>query len=128
MVAVATVCGRFFNVELGCFHFTVGSSIHAQHSRIQDRWSSTLFRDTVSAANVLVTTLWIFLQPQARGDTGQDTFSLMSLWVPIMILPVCELGLLFEANEASENARNRKSCTRNRLNLNCGVMMFLGFV
>ena len=35
----------------------------------------------------------------------------MSLWFPIMILPVWELGLLFDAKEASEKARKRKSYT-----------------
>ena len=69
----------------------------------------TVFRDTVSAASVLVTTLWIFWQPQDSGDTGQDTLSLMDLWVPIIMLPVWELGLALEAKDASENARNLKS-------------------
>ena len=40
---------------------------------------------------------------------GQDIFDEMSLWVPKMILPAWEPGLLFEAKDASENARNRKS-------------------
>ena len=49
------------------------------------------------------------LQPQARGETGQETFSLMSLWVPMIMQPVWELGLDLDANDASKNARNRKS-------------------
>ena len=41
--------------------------------------------------------------------TGQVTFLPISLWVAIIRVPVWELGLLFEANDASENARNLKS-------------------
>jgi hypothetical protein len=43
-------------LEFDCFQLTVGPSIPAQHNRIHDRWSSTLFR-TVLAASVLVATL-----------------------------------------------------------------------
>ena len=108
-VAVAYVSGNVWRVELGRFQSTFGSNIQAQHKRIHDRWSRTAFKDTVSAAKVLVTTLWIFLQPQDSGDTGLDTFSRMDLCVPMIMLPVCELGLVFEAKDASENARNLKS-------------------
>ena len=110
-VAVANVSGNCFNVLLGCFQLVFASNIQAQHNRIHDKWSNTELRETVSAANVLVTTLWIFLQPQDSGETGQDTFSLIKRFVPMIILPVCELGLLLEANDASENARKRKSST-----------------
>jgi hypothetical protein len=41
--------------------------------------------------------------------TGQVTFLPISLWVAIIRVPVWELGLLFEANDASENARNLRS-------------------
>lgn len=70
----------------------------------------------VSAAKVLVTTLYIFLQPQDIGLTGQVTLFPISLWVAIVRVPVgelaiirvpvWELGLVFEASDASENAGN----------------------
>ena len=63
----------------------------------------------VSAAKVLVTIRCIFLQPQDTGLTGHLVLHPMSLWVAMIKVPVRELGLLFEAKEASENARNRKS-------------------
>ena len=110
-MAVANVSGNCFNVLLVCFQLVFASNIQAQHNRIHDKWSNTELRETVSAANVLVTTLWIFLQPQDSGETGQDTFSLIKRCVPMIILPVCELGLPLEANDASENARKRKSST-----------------
>ena len=85
------------------------SNVQAQHRRIHESWSSTVLSDTVSAAKVLVTTLWIFLHPQDIGLTGQVVFLEISLWVLIIMLPVCDSGFFLDANDASENARNLKS-------------------
>ena len=63
----------------------------------------------VSAARVLVTTRCIFLQPHEIGLTGHLVLLPISLWVAITMEPVWELGLLFDANEASEKARNLRS-------------------
>ena len=49
--------------------------------------------------------LKIFLHPQASGLTVQETFFPMSLCVPMINIPVCELGFDLEADEASENAK-----------------------
>ena len=105
-VVVVTAAGRCLKVSVGLRHSVFGFNIHAQHSFTQDNWSSTVWRETVSAARVLVTTRCIFLQPQTNGLTGQVTFLLMSAWVLIIIQPVWELGLFAEANDASENAKN----------------------
>ena len=43
--------------------------------------SRLLDNDIVSAANVLVTTFWIFLLPQAKGLMGHLMFCSMFLWV-----------------------------------------------
>ena len=108
-VAVVYDSGRFRKVSPGFFHCVEGSIIQAQHKRIQESWSSVDPRETVSAARVLVTTLCIFLHPQLNGLTKHISLSQMLLWVAMMIIPVCELGFPFEANDASENAKNRKS-------------------
>ena len=93
----------------GFFQSIEGSSNHAQYSFSHDNWSRVDAKDIVSAERVLVTTFWIFLQPHDNGLMGQETFCDILLWVPNMILPACESGLDFEANDASENARKRKS-------------------
>ena len=110
-VAVEYDSGSCFSVSVGACHLIFGSSNHAQHNLIQESWSKTDPSDTVSAARVLVTTLWIFLQPHDKGLTGHVTFLLISLWVLIMMQPVCESGVFFDANEASEKAKNRRSLT-----------------
>ena len=66
-------------------------------------------KDVVSADKVLVTTFCIFLLLQVMGLIGHCLLVDISLWVPTMINPACESGFLLEANEASENAINRKS-------------------
>ena len=108
-VAVEIASGNSLRAWLGFFQGTLSSIVQAQHSFTQDNWSRTVPRETVSAAKVLVTTLWIFLHPHTKGLTGHVMFWLMFLWVLKMIQPVCELGFPFEAKEASENAKNLRS-------------------
>ena len=74
---------------------------------------------------MLVTTRCIFLQPQESGDTGQDSFSLISFWVPIIMLPVWELGFPLDAKKEPEKP---EIAHWNVLNLDSGIMVLLGFV
>jgi hypothetical protein len=126
-VAVVHVSGNFLSVALGCFQFTFGSSIHAQHKRIHDRWSRTELRETVSPAKVLVVmTLWIFLQPQDKGLTGHETFSLIRRCVPM----ITGVGwrITFGGKRCIGKRKEPEILNWNRLYLDYGIMMFLGFV
>lgn len=60
-----------------------------------------------SADSVLTATFWIFSECQAIGFTGLRRFSPIPLWVAIIIIPWWESWFFSEANDASENARNR---------------------
>jgi hypothetical protein len=68
-----------------------------------------VLKETVSAANVLATTLWIFFHPQDIGFTTHVVLLPMSLWVLMIIQPVWESGFFREANDASEKAKNLRS-------------------
>ena len=81
---------------------------HAQYNRIQERWSK-VDESAMVSAEVLVTTFWIFRQPQVSGLIRHWQLLLISLWVPTIIDPAWESGLLLEEKEASEKAINRKS-------------------
>ena len=109
MVAVEYDSGKFLMAFAGSLQVTRLSKNQAQHNLTHDKWSNTEFRDTVSAARVLVTTLWTFLQPHDKALTGHVTFWLMLLWVLMMRLPVWDSGLRLEANDASLKARKRRS-------------------
>ena len=109
IVAVEKDSGNSCRACSGRFHGTLLSSNHAQQSRIQESWSSTVLKETVSAANVLVTTLWVFLHPHDIGFTTQVVLLPMSLWVLMIIQPVWESGFFREANDASEKAKNLRS-------------------
>ena len=106
-VAVANVSGSFFKVSVGFFQLVWGSRIQLQNKRNQESWSSVVFNDVVSADNVLVTTRCIFLQPQLIGFTTQTWFLPMFSCVVLIIVPVWDSGCLFDAKDASENARKR---------------------
>ena len=107
LVAVAYVCGSCLRVSVVFFQLIIGLLIHAQYNLNHDNWSKVLPKEVVSAERVLVTTRWIFLQPHDIGFTAQTWFLEISAWVVMMIIPVCDSGCFFEANEASEKARNR---------------------
>ena len=106
-VAVEYDGGNDLSVSVGFFHLVLGLMIQFQNKRNHDSWSSVVLREVVSAESVLVTTLWIFLHPQLIGLTGHVWFLAMSSCVVMIIMPVCDSGTFLEANDASENARNR---------------------
>ena len=106
-VAVAKVSGSLLSVVVAFFQSVLGFRIQLQKSLNHDSWSKVVLKDVVSADSVLVTTLWIFLQPQLIGFTGHTWFFPMSAWVVMIIVPVCGSGCFLEANDASEKARNR---------------------
>ena len=108
-VAVEYDSGNARSVFGAFFQSMEESSSQAQQSLIQERWSRTELSEVVSAASVLVTTRWIFLQPHEIALTGHDTFWLISRWVLMIRLPVWDSGFFFEAKEASLKARNLKS-------------------
>ena len=93
----------------GLFHSVVGSCNHFQYSRNQDSWSRAVASEAVSADKVDVTTRWIFLLPHINGEIGHSVFFEISWWVATVMLPAYELGLLWDANEASEKVIKRRS-------------------
>ena len=91
-VAVAYVGGNSLRVSVGFRQSVRGSLIQLQNSLNHDSWSNVELSDVVSAASVLVTTLWIFLHPQLMGLTGQTWFFPMSSCVVMIMVPVWDSG------------------------------------
>ena len=65
-----------------------------------------MLNEAVSAANVLVTTRWIFLEPHAIGLIWHVWFCAMLSCAATIMSPAYESGTLGDENDASENARN----------------------
>ena len=77
-----------------------------QYSLIQDNTSTEPASAMASALSVLTATFWIFLECHTIGFT---TLCLL-FWIfsshAMIIIPWCESGSFWEANEASEKAMN----------------------
>ena len=99
----------FVRVSSGFFQLVLLSWIQLQYKRSHDTWSNVDDRAIVSADNVLVTTFWIFRQPQVSGLIGHSKFLLMPWCVPTIMEPACESDFLAEEKEASENANSLNS-------------------
>ena len=108
-LAVGTEMAGGRLTSLGFCHLIDWSNSQAQYNRNHVSWSSVEESAEVSAERVLVTTLGIVFVPQDRGLTGHVLFWLMPSWVARMIIPAWDSGFAFDANDASEKARNRRS-------------------
>ena len=108
-VATEMADGIFGKASSGFLHCVHGSWSQLQKIRNHDSWSTDDANAMVSAANVLVTTLWIFLDPHVIGLIGHWTLELISLWVATIMCPACESGLLWEEKDASLKTMNLKS-------------------
>ena len=100
--------GSCSRVSSASCHWHFPSRSHAQKNLIQDTMSTAPANDIASADKVLTTTFWIFLECHTIGFTMLLLLSPISLWQDMIIIPWWESGTFSDANDASENATNRK--------------------